>query len=408
MTVFIGISLLMLIIYISLNKSIDLLEPGVLFCIIILTTYFLSCLRLSSLQSIYPIWFSLLIISMIGIFTLGSKTAYLIAIPYTKERTYSISTMKLVISILWILIVFSFFMTVRTLGAPPAISGTERSEYFVSGWGSIVLLQLVLTALLLYDRYHRQAIGKLFWFYLFSIVVMTLLFANKFQIIYLFVLILTARNTYGEKIRIRTLVVLSIIIVLLFIFLFVFIYENMYGISMKDIYINYYMRIPNKYSFLSQPYLYLAFNFENLYHFLISPHHSLYGYKTLNVFIEVFHLEGLFSDSTIAHVGEWKNFLKVPSLTTGTMFEDFAQDGGIPMMSICTFVCGFWSSFCYRKYNNNKNFEWFFMYAASIVAIFFSFFSNAFTSKVTMINISVALFISFLLKKNFVFDRRSL
>lgn len=408
MTIYLGILLIILILYIIIQKSVNLMEPGVLFCIIILTTYFLATLRLSSLQSVYPLWFTLLILAMIAMFYLGCRTANVFSISDAETQTYDPFRMRCIIFVLWTLILFGFLMTVQTLGAPPAISGTERADYFVSGWGSIVLLQTTLAALLLFDRYNQRAVGGMFWIYMASIVILTALYANKFQIIYLLVLILVARNSYGKKIKIKNLLLLALAIILLFVILFQFVYQNMYGVTMKDMYIGYYMNIPYKFNFITQPYLYLAYNYENLYHYLISSPHHLYGYKTLYGFIDSFHLEGLVPANILAYIDEWKNLLKVPSLTTGTMFEDFAQDGGIPLMFILTYLAGVWSAFCYRKFQKNKNFIWFFLYAASVVAIFFSFFSNAFTSKVTLINIFASLVIGWVLHTRFLYHGKEI
>lgn len=408
MTIVLGILLLILILYIFFNRSVNLMEPGILFCVIILSTYFLANLHLSELQSAYPVWFSLLILSMIAVFYIGCKTANTFTVGHAEISPYDPSMMRHVVFILWVLILLGFIMTVRALGAPPAISGTERSEYFVSGWGSAVLLQTTLTALLLFDRYHQKATGRMYWTYMLSIILLTILYANKFQIIYLLVLILAAKNSYGKKIHIKNLLLLAFVIILLFIILFQFVYQNMYGITMKDMYIGYYMNIPYKFSFITQPYLYLAYNYENLYHYLISSPHHLYGYKTLYGVIDSLRLEGFVPQNILIYTEEWKHLLKVPSLTTGTMFEDFAQDGGIPLMFVLTYLAGMWSSFCYRKFQCNKNFQWFFLYASSVVAIFFSFFSNAFTSKVTLINIAASLLVGWVLQTKFIYKGREI
>lgn len=405
MAAFVGIILGIYILIIR-RRTTDFMNPSVLFSLIILTSYFLACLRLSGLQSNYPIWFTVLIFLLIFSFFMGCQIGNNIKIQENVNLSfYSPSTMRLIAFLLWLFIVISFIVTIRQMGPPPAISGTNRSDYFLSGWGSIVLLQSTLMGLLLFDRYNERALGWMFWPYLVSIVIIALLFANKYQILYMLVLALVARNTYGKKIRIFTLLMAALIAVALFLILFTFVYKNMYGISMSAIYTGYRMRLPESLQGLTQPYLYAAFNYENLYNYLTSSVHHLHGCRTFNAIIDTFHLDALLSSSSQSYINmyltEWKQMLRVPSLTTGTMFEDFAQDGGIPWMIIGTFVCGIWSSFSFNKFNSNKNYTWFFMYASAIVSISFSFFSNAFTSKVTFINLIASMLVGFIIEYTF-------
>ena len=409
MAVFVGIIFVIFLVFLILKRNVDFFHPAILFTIIILGTYFLACLHLSGLQTEYPLWFTMLIFGMVSVFWLGCKVGQVLPVPEGKEiEYYSESTMRLVVRLLWLAIIISFLITTKTLGAPPAISGTNRADYFVSGWGSIVLLQSTLLALLLYDHYNENAVGKPFWFYVVTIAVVAALFANKFQILYMLVLIMAAKNSYGKKVRLWGILVAAAAAVLIFTILFLFVYEDMYGISIDDIYMGYKMHIPSHMKFLTQPYLYAAFNYENLYHYLTGNTHHIHGYKSFNAVISTFHLEGLWPKSDIEYAGEWKAMLKVPSLTTGTMFEDFAQDGGIIWMMVGTFVCGIISSFSFSKFKHDKNYFWFFAFSASVVAVAFSFFSNSFTSKVTFINILASALCGWLIKYTFTFKGKVL
>lgn len=409
MALFVGTIFGIFLAVLILKKDVDFFNPAILFAIIILSTYFLACLHLSDLQTDYPLWFTLMILGLIIVFSIGCKFGSVISISEKNEiKYYSKPTMRLITLLLWLFIVISFVITIKTLGAPPALSGANRADYFISGWGSIVLLQSTLMGLLLYDHYNENAVGKAFWFYIITIAIIAVLFANKYQILYMFVLVLIARNSYGKKIKLGTFIIAAVVAVLVFIILFLLVYENMYGVSIDAIYSGYRMRLSSKMKFLTQPYLYATYNYENLYNYLISSNvHHIHGYKTFNAIIDTFHLEGLWSKNDILYANEWENMLKVPSLTTGTMFEDFAQDGGIIWMFVGTFVCGIVSSFCFRKFRVNKNFFWFFAFAASIVAIAFSFFSNSFTSKVTFINIIASALCGVIIKYTFTIKGRA-
>ncbi|MFC3927402.1 O-antigen polymerase [Streptococcus caprae] len=406
MVIVIGLILLGYVLSIVFNKKVDILNPSTIFSLLILGTYFISTLRLSLLQSVYPLWFSVLILLMIFMFYLGNKSSVVFKQPNTElDIHYFPSTMKTISFIFWLAIMVSFAMMVNKLGLPPALSKGNRAEYFISGWGTIVILQSSFFALLMFDRFNKNALKSFFWIYSVSIFILAVLLSNKFQIIYMIILYIVARHSYKKQIKISTLIKLSLVIVFLFALLFEFVYEDMYGVSLQAMQLGYRMVTPEKLSFLTQPYLYVAFNYENLFNFLNSETHTLFGLRTFSAFIDILHLESLYPQSLLAYVEEWKSLLKINSLTTGTMFQDFAQDGGIIWMIICTYFCGLWSGVCYRRFKVNKNFISFFLYAASTVAIFTSFFSNVFTSKVTILNLIVSILIGLILQIEFVFRR---
>lgn len=403
MSLLIGVFLFIYICWI-IYKKYDLLKPSILFTIIILSTYFITCLRFSELISIYPFWFSFLIFLSIIVFLLGTRTANHFKISVKRQKvSYSKNTMRQLSFVYFIIIILSFFITIHYLGAPPAISKIDRSEYFVSGWGTILMTEIVFFALILFDHYNQKAIGKEFWIYITLIFLISFLLSNKFQIIYIMILFLIAYNSYRKKIKIKQFIILSFIIIGLFAFLYRFVYSSMYGISQDMLYQGYRMRLPHNLHFLIQPYNYIAFNYENLYNFLISNTHPLYGLKTFGSVLEIFYLDRLFPSSITIYLNEWKNLLAISSMTTGTMFEDFVQDGGIIFMLIMTYLLGIFSQFTFTCFRKNKNFVYFFLYSITTTSIFMAFFSNVFTSKMTIVNIIVVLFINRLLKVEFVF-----
>mgnify|MGYP000054955242 FL=1 len=105
-------------------------------------------------------------------FIAGGKFSNLIKWnPKNVDVQYKSSVMQLVCFLLWSGILISFIVEVLVLGAPPAISMAIRSEYFLSLWGSIVILQSVFAGLLFYDRYNQNVVGKLFWVYALTIII---------------------------------------------------------------------------------------------------------------------------------------------------------------------------------------------------------------------------------------------
>lgn len=406
MSIFVGILLVLYICFLVFHKVDDLLRPSIIYSLLILSTYFLSTLRFSLLQAPYPIWFTAMILSLIFIFFIGDKIASMVHKPNEKEFVdYSVVMMNILLFVVWFLLIFSFVKMVEILGPPPAISKGNRAEYFVSGWGTIVILQSSFFGLLLYDRFNKNASKLMFWVYCSSIVLIAMLLSNKFQIIYMLVLFLISYNTFRKKIQIKTLLIAALVIIGMFILLFEFVYKDMYGVSLDTLYIAYRMKIPGELKFLTQPYLYVAFNYENLYNFIIADTHSLHGLKTFGSILDLLNLRNLYSLETLQYLNEWRNLLPIPSMTTGTMFQDFVQDGGVPFAFVMTFLSGFVSRASYDAFKINKNFGSFFLYAATTVAIFMSFFANVFTLKVTVMNVLIAYIFSLLLKVNLVIGK---
>ena len=80
MAVFVGIIFVIFLVFLILKRNVDFFHPAILFTIIILGTYFLACLRLSDLQTEYPLWFTMLIFGMVSVFWLGCKAGQVLPV----------------------------------------------------------------------------------------------------------------------------------------------------------------------------------------------------------------------------------------------------------------------------------------------------------------------------------------
>lgn len=399
MTIVVGSTLIIYLIVLKIRKNVNLLDPMTLFPLIILSTYFLAILQLSGLQHEYPTWFTLLIFAIIGVFLIGAKFANIMQWgKNNKNIKYTSWTINLLSFIMWVGILGSFFIEIIVLGPPPAISGTIRNQYFISGIGSIVTLQSAFWGMIIYDRYHQKSLGKIFWLYVITIVVIAVLLSNKYQIIYMGLIILIAHNSFKKKIKIKTLAIFMGLIILLFIGLFVLVYQNMYNITFDKIATAYQMKLPESLKVLSQPYLYVAFNYENLYGFLSSDHSDLYGLATFQGFFKFFSLDALYSEETKSILAQRNEALNIDAMNTGTMFEDFAQDGDI-FIFIFAFLFGVLTCASYKNFKVNHNFFSFYLFVSTTAAIFMSFFVNSITYKMTLVNLLAAYFMSIILHK---------
>lgn len=406
MTAIIGSILILYLLFLKIKTDVDILNPMILFALIVLSTYFISTLKLSGLQHEYPMWFSLLILLLILTFLIGAKLAAILRWKQKKrDIRYDSSTLRLLAFFIWIGIVISFAIEIVILGPPPAISGSIRNQYFVSGIGSIVTLQSVFWGLIIYDRYNQKSLGKFFWLYVISVVIIAGLLSNKYQIIYMGIILLIAHNTFKKRIQIKTLAFFSFLVLLLFLALFEFVYQDMYNITFDKISEIYQMDLPDSLNVLAQPYLYVAFNYENLYTFLISDHSNLYGLATFNGLFKFFSLNQFYSSETQLIMEQRDAALNIDAMNTGTMFEDFAQDGDA-FVFLFTFLAGFWAYLSYKNFKLNHSFFSFYMFITTTSSVFMAFFVNAFTSKLTLVNLLGAYFIGLVLHRVIVSRHR--
>ena len=405
--------LLISVIAFGKRMNVNVLNPSFLYAVIMLSTLAIGTLNLSGLQSEYPQWFILVVCFSTLLFTFGGSVAGRISLRETikiglNNREYVPKSMKVCAISLWVVVVLSFLVMVKLLGPPPAISYVSRADYFVSGWGTFYLMQSSVFCLVLYDYYKDHVLGNFSYVIIGSIVLMAILMSNKYQLVYLLILFLVNKNCFQKRIKIKSLLLVSIFGILMFSLLYKYVYKYMYGVTLEQLYFSYQMNLPEGFLFITQPYLYVAFNVENLYHFLsnINVNEYTFGYVTFKEIFETISIDQLFSDKIIENAGLWKEMLQVPSLTTGTMLSDFAQDGGVIGILIFSFLAGMWSVYCYKLYLVKKNFGCFFLYASSLCGTFLSFFTNTYTMKSTVINIFVALIVSRIIRIRFTWGSR--
>lgn len=402
-------TLLLLVIVIVFGKRmrVNVLNPAFLYAIVMLSTLAIGTLHLSGLQSEYPQWFVLVVYISVLLFAVGGRLSDKISLIDSKKKVlrhseYVPESMRFCAISLWAIVVFSFLVMVKLLGPPPAISYVSRADYFVSGWGTLYLMQSSVFCLVLYDYYKNHVLGKFSYVIIGSIVLMAILMSNKYQLVYLLILYLVNKNCFQKKIKIKSLLLVAVFGVLMFSILYKYVYSYMYGVTLEQLYFSYQMNVPESLLFITQPYLYVAFNVENLYRFLSNVDGYTFGYVTFKEVFETLSIDQIFPNGIIENANLWKEMLQVPSLTTGTILSDFAQDGGIIGIFVFSFLAGAWSVYCYKVYTNKKNFGCFFLYASSLCSTFLSFFTNTYTMKSTIINIVAALIMSRIIQTKFV------
>lgn len=389
---FILIIIIGLIIFYNVRNQKDILAPNNLFTLIILATYALACLRFSNLQHEYTFCFFIQLILAILCFRFGYK----IKIRNTDEKwvyTYNELKLKKTIYFLFVIVVGSFAVMWIKLGPPPAISKADRFTYFISGFGTLYLMIDILTFLLIYDLFDKKVMKKMSYAMLLILLIIIVLMANKFQIIYLVCQYTVLYNLMKKKINMKVLVGLVLIILVIFVAYYSIIYKGMY-ISNDDMYIVNRMNFPPQFSILTNPYLYIAFNYENLYYYMSCDDIQFgFGYYVLQDLLDAFGLKEFLFENNDFLTNQWKNNLQYKWLTTGTLFREFYMDFGFIGICFGCIIIGYISKVSYIKGKNSKSIFYVYFYASNMISIFLAFFTNNFISINYLLNIFCAYWI---------------
>jgi len=280
------------------------------------------------------------------------------------------------------------------LGPPPLISKVDRSTYFISGIGTIYLLIQSLSFLIFYDWLDKKIIGKKSIVLLIIILLMIISLSNKFQLFYLLCQYIVLYNLLKKKIKLKTFIYLLLLVICIFVIYYNFIYDEMY-ISSDLVYSISKMKLPHNLSFLTTPYLYLSYNYDNLFNYMFNTSNNFgYGYYSTREIIEALNFNTILSLDVQTLNNVWKSNLQYQWLTTGTIFREMYMDFSYIGILVGTFIIGIVSKKSYFNVKNNPDIFNTYVYTSIIVSIFFLFFTNNFISMNFIINLLFMLIIS--------------
>lgn len=400
------ITLLILIIFVFYHiRDNNVFRPDFIYAIVMLGGLFIAGLRLSSYQSSYEWWFYLCIYMSVLLFCISYyATKRYRQSEKKKEKIrnergfcYNALATKRIIVILWLLVIGSVLVMWAILGAPPAISmENERSSYYVSGVGTVYLLNMTLFSLLVFDNLQKKSLpNKVVAFLGLTIIFCVVLMANKFQIITLAIVFLTMRSILNKGQSFKSVLLLTVAAVLLFVGMYEILYSKMYSFTTSDTLYWYRLNLPRRLSFLSQPYLYIANNFENLYHFMTTQHHNTLGYSLLyNLSRSLSLCNVIFGNQIAEYSKEFANSLQMSSMNTGSALMTPYNDFGVIGILIYSILIGAVSGFAEKKLIEKKNFKSVFFYSYVITASFLSFLSENFFSKPLVVNLIAVIALS--------------
>lgn len=402
-----AVTLSILMLYVIYFWRKNVIRPDFIFTVSVLGSFFVAGLHLSLYQSYYKLEFYFLVYFLVFLF----DAFYLL----TRGRGNSIgrqgcqecdygygNAIKILVFGTSALMVSSVFVMWVVLGAPPAISMTNHRElYWIPVIGNGYLLGTVCFSLLLFDRFTLRKISNRNFFIGISVVVVcTLLMANKFQIFTLILIYFFLKSLLSKSKSFLFFAGLCGCIVVIFAVMYEVFYTNMYNFSTQDANYWYGVNLPEYLNFLVYPYLYIATNWDNLYNFMTSPIHHLFG---AGIFFNITRSEFLsniiFGDSILRYLVEYDDSLQIGKMNTATTFFLPYRDFGITGMCLYSIVIGMISGIVERYYKSNKSFFSLSLYLYVLVAVSFSFFNENFTSKVLLISLPVAYVCSLVLDR---------
>ena len=249
-----------------------------------MVVFFVAGLHLSLYQSYYELEFYFLVYFLVFLFDvfylLSRGRSNLIESQGCQECDYRYgNAIKILVLGTSVLMVSSVSVMWMVLGAPPAISMTNHRElYWIPVIGNGYLLGTVCFSLLLFDHFTlRKISNRNFFIGISAVVVCTLLMTNKFKIFTLILIYSFIKSLLSKSKSFLFFAGLCGCIVVIFAVMYEMFYTNMYNFSTQDAVYWYGVSLPEYLNFLVYPYLYIATNWDNLYNFMESPIHHLFG-----------------------------------------------------------------------------------------------------------------------------------
>lgn len=402
------VTLVILIVYVLYHiKDDNIFRPDTIFVLVILGSMAITGVKIAAYQSNYSWWYYLVLYIAVVIFCFSyyltkkyRKSEYQKAKRINERIEYNSKTMKRIITMMWLVVIGSVAIMWFSLGAPPALSlNSNRSNYFIGGFGTIYLLNTVLFALLVFDHFQKSSISNtLYYFYIGTLTICVFLMANKYQIFTLAVMYFTIKSLLKKGQSVKSVLKILILVIVVFVVMYNTIYTKMYNFTGMDTIYWYGLNIPNQLAFLAQPYLYISNNFENLYHYMCVKHHFMFGYNFLyNSTRNISLCASVFGSKIVSYANEYGNSLQMPAMNTGTAFLIPYRDFGIGGIFLYAMIIGVVAGKSEKRLLEKRSFLSVYIYSYVMTSVFFSFFTESFFSKPFLINIAVAIILDFLL-----------
>lgn len=397
---FICLIILLIILFFLKGKVINLSNPlflmwstWILSIVICLLKIFSSYNNLS-LKTLFFIATFLVFTSVGFIFGKKRSNNYVIV-----AREYSERKLLIAFNLLFLLVTAIFAATVIKLGLPPAISGGDRSTYYISGATEIIYLLIYPCFFIGFYLIKKFNCRYRICVQLIILTCFILLKGNKMSF---FTILLMIFVLFGKKVNLfRVILILGCILLVFYLSTFIYTKNILDQNALKDarILLTGFSLSGNWY-FLYDPLIYLASNLYNLNN-LISSNLSGIGLGTVS-FKGLFQVIGFLFPmvTTKMSIGllEMNSTLSVPIFNTfsalGLLYYDFGEFFTLIIMFLIGFLAG-------KNYSATENYgciSIMFIYLILFQTLVLSFFTFYLGNLEVITNIIVIIIIDLLCK----------
>lgn len=366
-------------------KETDVFSPARLFIIIWSLAIGLTDLKLSRYQIQWTTFsWIMIVISLLSIL-IGMFIAYVINIDKPIQKINSVRKIiknssfnstrlfRYIIILFWGYII-SYIISALVIGYIPLFTrfpGVARIDWGIFGFGLLIQLfpSIIYFIVLYFVITKRESNKKITLIFIFTTTLVT--YAILLQRYYLlFAILLSVVSIYylTDALRIKnTFIIFFIIIIALFSLQFV----RFTGAISNYLYYLSDMKYNIKYAFLTEPYMYVVMNLENLANAIQKLDNFSYGTYSFDF---VFALAGI-KHSLIEYLNlrEYPNIIS-KNYNTYTMLFVYYRDFGILGLGLIPFILGFVFSTAYYKMRKTPNLNTISIYAIFVFVILFSFF----------------------------------
>ena len=204
-------------------------------------------------------------------------------------------------------------------------------------------------------------------------VLLPLLYVSRFQLVFVVGFAVVTFIMVNKKIRLKTMGILLGLLVPVYILTVV---HHSYDVSyLSQVFEMKYSQTP---LIISQPYMYVANNFENFNHMVVRLTEHTWGLRMLYPFFALTGLKRLFPQLAASEV-----FLIKPELTTLTMFYDAYYDFGVFGIFFFAFAIGMAAKVLMSAIKKNCNPVVYLFYGQMAIYLGLAFFTTWFSNPTT-------------------------
>lgn len=261
----------------------------------------------------------------------------------------------------------------------PLFTGETHGAYYYQATGLhyFTISCILIPAITVLYVKVSESIGKRRLFFLVPAnvlaVLIPFLYVSRFQLVFVVGFAVVTFIMVNKKLRLKTMGILLGLLIPVYILT---VMRSSYDVSyLNQVFEMKYEHMP---IILSQPYMYVANNFENFNYMVVNLTEHAWGLRLLYPFFALTGLKRLFPQLAASKV-----FLIKPELTTLTMFYDAYYDFGVAGVFFFAFVIGMAAKILMNAIKKNCNPVVYLFYGQMAIYLGLAFFTTWFSNPTT-------------------------